>query len=368
MNRLWIAGCWLAVFWLLAVVVAAETPQSPELQGFLRKQLAFTATESTALDAGQIIVRLPKTAETREVAAFAVMRLNVPAEFFLHKMRDIVNFKKSDNVLQIARFSDPPRLEDLADLTLDPVEIETIRRCRPAKCDFKLKADFIERFRKEINWSASDYQQRATSLMREMLLDQVRAYLAGGNPALGDYNDKSYKLNLADEFRALLLPASYMYGYAPEFQKYLMEFPNARPAHVENFVYWSKEKFGLKPVISVTHIAVHRASPGPEADVLIASKGIYANHYFEASLGMTAFVHSAVSAQPRTYLIYINRSKADALRGMFAGFKRSLISGSLRDGAKKNMEMIKQKLESDFKVADVREPADLRVPSRGSKP
>jgi len=351
----WIVGYGLVVSALVAVLVSAETPAPAELQTFLRKDLAFTASELSALDAGQTIVRLPKTAETREVAAFAIMRLNVPPEFFLQKMRDIASFKKSENVLQIGRFSDPPRLEDLAGLTLDTFEIDTIRRCRPRTCDFKLSAAFIERFRKEVNWSAPGYQDRASTLMREMLLEYVRGYLSGGNSALGDYNDKSYNLNLADEFRTLLQPAFYTYGYSPEFQQYLLEFPHARPAHVENFVYWSKEKFGLKPVISITHIAAHRVSPVAGADVVIASKGIYANHYFEASLGLTAYVHSAVSNQPRTYLIYINRSKADALRGMFAGFKRSLISGRLRDGAKKNMEMIKQKLESEFQSGNIRE-------------
>jgi hypothetical protein len=350
----WIAACGLVISAFVAGLVTAEIPRAPELQAFLRKELAFTPLELSALDAGQTIVRLPKTADTREVAAFAVMRLNVPQEFFLHKMRDIANFKKSENVLQIGRFSDPPRLEDLAGLTLDTSEIDTIHRCRPRKCDLKLAAAFIERFRKEVNWSSPGYQDRASALMREMLLEYVRGYLTGGNSALGEYNDKSYNLNLADEFKSLLQPASYTYGYSPEFQKYLLEFPGARPAHVENFIYWSKEKFGLKPVISITHIAAHKVSPDPGVDVVIASKGIYANHYFEASLGLTAFVHSAVSDQPRTYLIYINRSKADALRGMFAGFKRSLISGSLRSGAKKNMEMIKQKLESEFRTANNR--------------
>jgi hypothetical protein len=364
----WIVGCGLVISALAAGVVSAEIPAAPELQAFLRKELAFTPSELSALDAGQTIVRLPKTAETREVAAFAVMRLNVPREFFLHKMRDIANFKKSENVLQIGRFSDPPRLEDLAGLTLDTYEIDTIRRCRPRKCDFKLSGAFIERFRKEVNWSSPGYQDRASTLMREMMLEYVRGYLSGGNPALGEYNDKSYKLNLADELQTLLQPASYTYGYSPEFQKYLSEFPQARPAHVENFVYWSKEKFGLKPVISITHISAHKVSPVEGADVVIASKGIYANHYFEASLGLTAFVHSAVSNQPRTYLIYINRSKADALRGMFAGFKRSLISGSLRNGAKKNMEMIKQKLESEFEPANNRERGNASPPKSVGKP
>jgi hypothetical protein len=337
------------LLWWLAAALLAQTPAGSELQTFLQKQLAFTAYELSALEKGQIIVRLPKTAETREVAAFAVMRLDVPEEFFLHKMRDIVNFKKSDNVLQIGKFSEPPRLDDLADLTLDPAEIDSIRRCRVHKCDFKMSARLIERFRKEVDWSAPDYAKRATALTREVLLEYVQAYLQGGNAALGEYNDKSYKLRLADEFQSILQHAPYMYGYTPEFKEYLQNFPNSRPAHVESFVYWSKEKFGLKPVISVTHLTVYKQSGAHGTDVLIASKGIYANHYYEASLGLTGFIHSKSSEAPRTYLIYINRSKADALRGLFAGLKRSLISGSLRDGAKKNMEMIKQKLETEYR-------------------
>ena len=81
--------------------------------------------------------------------------------------------------------------------------------------------------------------------------------------------------------------------------------------------------------------------------MLIASKGIYANHYFEGSLGLTGFIHGKSSQSNRTYLIYVNRSKTDALRGIFAGFKRSLINSSLREGVKKNMELVKEKLEAD---------------------
>lgn len=336
----------LLVFWFSAAL-PAQTPV-PQPQTFLRQQLAVTPYELGSLEKGQIIVKLPRTPETREVAAFAVMRLDVPSEFFLEKVRDIETFKKSDNVLQIGKFSNPPLLEDLAGLTLDPVDIEAIRRCRINSCDVKLPARFIDRFRKEVNWSAPDYRDQVTTLARAMLLDYVRDYLKGGNAALGEYKDKSYPLRLADEFRSLLLPAAYMYGYVPEFEKYLQEFPNARPADVEDFVYWSKEKFGLKPVISLTHITIYKQSRAGGTDVLIASKGIYASHYFEASLGLTGFIHSQSSEPRRTYLIYINRSRADALRGFFAGLKRSLIVGSLRDGAKKNMEMIKVKLESEY--------------------
>lgn len=338
----------LLTSWLSTAALFAQM-RSPEPQTFLRNQLAFTTYELSALEKGQIIVKLPKVAETREVAAFAIMRLDVPSDFFIDKVHDIVSFKKSDNVLQIGKFSNSPRLEDLAGLTLDPGEIETIKRCRVNNCAVKMSAQFIERFRKEVDWSLPNYRERATALAREMLLEYVQAYLRGGNAALGEYNDKSYPVRLADEFQSLLQPAPYMYEYVPEFQKYLQEFPNGRPEEAEDFIYWSKEKFGLKPVVSVTHITIYKRRGANGMDVLIASKGIYANHYFEASLGLTGFIQSRSSEPSRSYLIYINRSRTDALRGLFAGLKRSLISGSLRDGAKKNMELIKQKLETNYR-------------------
>ena len=276
------------------------------------------------------------------------MRLDIPSDFFIEKVRDIVNFKKSDNVLQIGKFSNPPRLEDLADLTLDPVDIEAIRRCRVNSCDVKMSAAFIERFRKEVNWSAPDYRERVTTKVREMLLEYVQGYLHGGNAALSTYNDKSYSLRPEDEIRSLLQPAPYMYEYVPEFQNHLENFPNSHALDVEDYVYWSKEKFALKPVISVTHVNIYKLPQPNGIDVLIASKGIYATHYYEASLGLTGFIQSQSSEPSRSYLIYINRSRADALRGLFAGLKRSLISGSLRDATKKNMELIKQKLENEY--------------------
>jgi hypothetical protein len=333
----------LAVFWI-ATTVFGETPPPQDILTFLRRQLAVTPLEIASLEKGQIIVRLPKTPETREVATMAIMRLNVPEDFFIAQVRDIVNFKSSENVVQIGKFSDPPKLADLSDLVLDAADIESVRRCRLNSCDMKVSAGFIERFRREIDWSAPNYRERTSEVVRELMLERVNSYLHEGDTALGEYRDKSYRLKLADEFQSLLQPTPYMFGYVPEFQKYLIDYPQSRPAGVEDFFYWSKEIFGLKPVISLTHVVIYKRFNNNGTDLLIASKGIYANHYMETSLGLTGFIHAA----GRTYLIYTNRSRADALRGLFAGLKRSLIASSLRDGTRKNMEMIKKKLESKY--------------------
>jgi hypothetical protein len=332
------------------LVELAQTPQ-PEPYTFLRNQLAFSRAELLTLENGKTIIRLPKTPESREVAAFAITRLDVPGDFFLEKVRDIVSFKKSEHVLQIGKFSSPPRLEDLAGLSVDQVDVDAIKACRVKACDVKMPAEFIERFRKEIDWSAVNYRDKVTELVRETLLDHVQRYLKSGNAALGSYDDKSYSLTLAEELRPLLKPASYMYGYVPEFQKYLENFPQGRPenaAIVEDFLYWSKEDFGLKTVTSVTHVTIFRRSHVHGSDVIVGSKGIYGSHYLDSSLGLTAFIQSREATPARSYLIYVNRSRTDALRGFFGGWKRSLIGGRVRDGARKSMETIKQRLESEY--------------------
>jgi len=344
--------CLRLVLWgaicILAIAIHGQS-LAPEPYTFLSRHLGFSSADLAALDTGQVLVTLPKTTETREVAAFAIARLDVSTDFFIEKVRDIENFKKSENVLQIGKFGNPPKLADMARLTVDQVDIEGIKRCQMKSCDLKMSAEFIERFRK-VDWSSPTYRDAVTRLVHEMLLEQLQDYLRRGNPALVKYDDKASALGLADEMRSLLKPAPYMYGYAPTFQKYLEEFPVTPPgdaSNFEDFAYWSKEDFGMKPVITMTHVTIYRRRHS--ADVIIASKGIYASHYFESSLGLTALVRNDGPLPSRSYLIYVNRSRTDALRGIFAGMKRSLIGGRLRDGAKKSMERIKTKLEEEYR-------------------
>jgi hypothetical protein len=57
------------------------------------------------------------------------------------------------------------------------------------------------------------------------------------------------------------------------------------------------------------------------AQVLIVSKQIYANHYFDSSLALTAFM-DLPGQNPGSFLFYENRSRVDGLEGPFGKFKR----------------------------------------------
>lgn len=66
----------------------------------------------------------------------------------------------------------------------------------------------------------------------------------------------------------------------------------------------------------------------------------------EASLGLTAVVASSQQSEPGFYLLYLNRSRSDALRGGFSGLARGQVKRSARDGMQKNMLRIKFSIES----------------------
>jgi hypothetical protein len=244
------------------------------------------------MERGKIVTKILDTGEDREIASFGVARLAVPKTFFVEKFRDIEKFKRSDEVMQIGTFSEPPRLEDLSELQFESEDLEAIKRCKPGDCDVKMTSRAMGRFRAEVDWSDPDHLEQAAHLAREVLFEYVRAYLKGGNEALSVYTDNEKPLRVSREFRAILGESPYVYDYAPEFHRYLLDFPDAGLSDVESFIYWSKEKlgFGLKPVVSLTHVAIYKRALLGENGVLIASKQIYASHYFEASLGLTAVV------------------------------------------------------------------------------
>jgi len=90
-------------------------------------------------------------------------------------------------------------------------------------------------------------------------------------------------------------------------------------------LYWSKEKFGITPFITVTHVTLFS---GGARELRHRDRGrILEAAIFDASLSLT--VASDVVGQPEAfYLIYVNRSRANALKGPLAALRRSTSSSA----------------------------------------
>ena len=279
--------------------VCAQEP----LQGlskFLQERIGLSTNEINNVERGEVVAKVLPS-ESQEVAVFGVVLVNAPVDFFLEKFRDIESYKKGTSVPLVEKFSNPPRVEDLNQLEIDKADLAALKSCKIGDCDVKLSAAAIARLRNEINWNSPNATQQVNHLARAALLEYVKQYLAGGNMALSEYNDKKKTLRVADAFNSILKASPYIYDYEPEFYEYLRDYPAKRLDDLEDFIYWSKEKFGLKPVISVTHVSIYR-KPGT-GRTLIASKQIYASHYFEASLGLTVVVDTQTVSRVSTCFI-----------------------------------------------------------------
>jgi len=176
-------------------------------------------------------------------------------------------------------------------------------------------------------------------------LDYVRDYRVRGDAALIEYNDKPKEVRLAEEPRALVSASGYVNDVLTDLPKYLEDFPTSELSIVENAIVWSKIKFGLKPVTAINHIMIYRGEREAGPQFLIASKQIYANHYFNSSLALTAFVNIP-GARSGSYLVYENHSRVDGLEGAFSKIKRHLVENKALDSLKAILEQSRMSLDA----------------------
>lgn len=321
----------------LLVCFAASTTLAQasmaEFQQVLREKASLEEKDLAALQLNQPVVRLVPTSNKREVAVTGLVNINASAEDFLRSYRDSMLQKSNAAILAIGRFGPEPALADIDGLTLETRDVEDLKECVAGDCQVKLSAAMIERFRNEIDWTAPDYQLRVTNLFKEMLVGYIKDYRARGEAALIEYSDKRDRVSLANEQRELSSAGGYINNLLADTKSGLQL--------IEETLVWSKIKFGLKPVIAVNHISIYKRNSGVGPQVLVASKQIYANHYFNAFHALTAFVN----VPGATYLVYENRSRADGLGGPFGKIKRGVVEKKALEGLRGIIAQSKASLE-----------------------
>jgi len=320
-----------------ALICAAASPAAAqtslaELQKLLHEKGAFEETDFAALQRGETVVRLAPVGDKREVAVSGLVTLRANANEFLRSYRDGLTRKSNGAVIEIGTFGTQPALADLESLTLEANDIEDLKECVVGDCELKLSTAMIQRFAREINWQAPDYAQQASQLFKTMLLEYVKDYRSRGDAALIEYHDKQNEVRLADEHQALTRASGY-----------LSEVSRAEMQPFEELLIWSKIKFGLKPVIAINHVTIYKRDRELGPQILAVSKQIYANHYFNSSLGLTGFV---TVAGPTSYLVYENRSRADGLEGPFGKLKRGIVQKKALEGLKGILDNSKLTLEA----------------------
>jgi hypothetical protein len=208
----------------------------------------------------------------------------------------------------------------------------------------------MDHLRQKVDWSKPECTQQVTGLVKQMLVDYVGAYLIRGNSAMGQYDDQKYSLRMADEFHELLQESTCLDDNVPNLRDYLEQYPKSNLSNAQNFVFWSKKQYGnLRPILSVNHVTIFRM-PSGNVETLIASKQIYASHYFEASLELTALIeYEKASEIPGLILVHLSRSRLDALRRAGPPGMKERIRKGVLNKIGEEMRATKSQIETLYK-------------------
>jgi len=295
---------------------------NPHLEAFFRQSIGLTDDQIAAIRNGQAIAKAVPSRIPDEIFLFGAVYIHAAPEAYLRFARDFDRLRKLPSYLALGEFNNPPQLSDLKGFSFDNEDIQALRRCKPGACLIQAPASSIEDFHRSIDWSASDVNAQVNELSRKTALQFLLAYQQDGNQVFGIYNDKRKPTEVAQQFTYMLSYYNALMERLPEFYQYLLSYPNAKPASVENTFYWAKVKFGLKPTLRIVHVVTMRGNPADEVAYAIAEKQLYSSHYFSTALDLSFCVRG--SEDPKNQGFYLIMAMGSEQAGL-TGFKGSIV-------------------------------------------
>ena len=333
------------------LVVAAVTALSagsshssdfqPEFESVLSHDLGFSASDLTDLTRGKVAKHTLSPRAPEEVGVVGAVRIRGSRDRLIAAYRDIVTFRRSNRppALAAGRFSEPPGPADLDALTTDDFDL---RGCKVGDCDIRLPTIEIQRVGATIDWHQPDASARASAFFKQMLLAHVQSYETGAPGRITEYDDGRTPILPTRAADDLIKNAPYLDAFKPGLAAHMQCMWSNPLEGADDFLYWSKESFGPSPFVSVTHVTI--AQGGPHHTVA-ANRDVYSSRFIDAGLSMMV-ASDATGDSNSFYLLYVNRTRASALRGAMAALRRSIVERKPKGSLDNSLRDIKTRLET----------------------
>jgi hypothetical protein len=333
----------------LALVVAAPLPLDsrqgatfpPRLERYLAGTVKLTPLERQRLFNGDVVTRLLPADETKEVAILGAVWINAPMRRYLDAIANIESFETGAGFKVTRRISSPPTPDDFRALRIPDQDVQDLRRCRVGDCEVKVAASALTRLHSEVNWSAPNAHASVIGFIQKLAYEYVTSYLKGGDAELAVYRDSARPTFVAQEFREMVTAMPELSMHMPNTRRYLLEFPKVSMPEFKSFLYWQETEFGLKPVIRINHVVIRET---PE-DAVVASKLIYASHYFWTGIELRALVPDP-SRGSGFWFVTVNRSRSDGLGGFTGRLIRGRVRNEVEKGVLTAVQSTKRRLET----------------------
>jgi hypothetical protein len=337
---------------LILGVTALCFGRTPAVGEFLRDQIHLTQGQIAQVQNGKAVAKILATPNPSDIFVFGAVFIHAEPGAYLHLMRDVPRLKRLGGYLGAGEFSTAPTIGDMDGLSLDQDDVEDVKNCKPGNCELQLPEESMETARTSINWKSHDVNEQVNNLAKRRILQLLEDYRHSGDNGLGIYLDKHDPLLVAEQFRSLLSHVDFFPQYLPDLHRYLLEYPKSRPDGTQDFFYWEKVSFGLKPTIRINHGIVYRASDPQRQIYVLAIKQLYATHYFQTALDLSFCVQSSgTSANDGFYLITIKASRLAGLTGLKGGIIRKVVVNKTRSSLEGALNGIRENLESSTELS-----------------
>jgi hypothetical protein len=186
----------------------------------------------------------------------------------------------------------------------------------------KLTVPEIARLRGALEGNAQAASSGVQQAFREVVVARAAEYLRNG--------------------LATAAPPAFLDANWPEVSRGLHDYPRRLPRGAESFLYWSKDAYGGKPIVSITHVTIVRGTTDSEPDVLVVGRQVFATHYTDGAWSFTALMRG----EPSNFLVYLNQSDIDLLDTWYGGLVRRIVERRLRGEAVEVLNGLRRRLES----------------------
>lgn len=327
-----------------AILGAGQSFQEP--QHFFREQIGLSDAQIASIASGRPVVKVLPSHTAAEIIIFGAVFVNATPEEYVRLAFDVERLRSLPGYLGAGRFHEPPALANLEGFGLESEDIRSLRSCRPGRCGIQLPAQAMREMQESLDWSGPDVAAQVNSRVRRMALDVLQRYQRAGNSILGTYHDADNPFNVNGQLDSLLRRSAALPVYLPDLNRFLLEYPHTELANVESLFYWERVNFGMKPTLRLNHAIAYRSSgPRGEAQV-VAVKQLYASHYFQLALDLTACVRGdGRPVKGGFYLISLKGSTQQGFSGFRGSLLRRIVVARARAAQEKVLAGIKQVLE-----------------------
>jgi hypothetical protein len=315
-----------------ATAALAEPPPPPRVAQFPAPLAGLDRSQRADLARGAPVVRILESRHDRDIIVLGAISVAAPRVTYEARLLDFATSLGAPTRLKFGIFHDPATAADVADATVGRNDVAGARTCRPGKCQLKLPAADMTTLRSHIDWSpAANPSAQVNHYVQQRLVEYVGDYRVRGSAAMPVYDDV-HGVRAQEAFDELLEQVSKAYADIPSLRRYFMNYPDSPLNGLGEVVFWATDSTpGMKSVLSLTHQIVYRP-PEYAGVTLVAARKIYATHFFEAALDLTAIVDwPAPAGAPGSYIMMLRLARFDNLTAAVIFSVHDKVAARMRD-------------------------------------